>query len=155
VVLPPFQTLVDAYEHDVARLAAALAGQDGADVAQNAWLSALRAYPSLKHGRNLRGWLLTITARAAVDEHRARARRAFPLADPPERPAPSAELRDDELWQRVRRLPERQRAAVALRYALDMSHAEVATTLGCTETTSRRLVSDALAALRQELEAAG
>ena len=152
MVLPPFQTLLDSYAADVHRLAAALAGPvDADDVAQEAWISALRAYPSLRHARNLRGWLLTITARCATDAHRARARRALPTETVPDRPAPDgAGEHDAELWSRVAALPERQRLAVVLRYVLDLPHADVARELGCTETTSRRLVSDALTTLRSQ-----
>ena len=82
VSLPAFQTLVDAHWRDVARLAHALAGPvDGDDVAQQAWAQALAAYPALRSSRNLRGWLLTITHRCAMDAHRSRARRAVPSED--------------------------------------------------------------------------
>jgi RNA polymerase sigma factor (sigma-70 family) len=147
--LPPFQQLVDEHWRDVARLAAALAGSaDAEDVAQQAWLQALRAYPSLEHGRNLRSWLLTITARAAIDAHRVRARRPVPVPELPDRPAPATRPSDGQLWERVRALPDRQRTAVALHYVLDLPHAEVARVLGTTPAMSRRLVSDALATLR-------
>lgn len=151
MVLPPFQELVDAHWRDVARLAAALAGPDDAqDAAQRAWVQALRAYPSLTHTRNLRGWLLTITARAATDGHRARARAPLPVADLPERAAPADPAPpDDALWCAVRALPERQRQAVALHYVLDLSHRDVGAALGTTEAASRRLVSDALKTLRR------
>src|SRR3954451_20555 len=120
VVLPPFQQLIDAHWRDVARLAAALAGsQDGADVAQQAWLQAWRAYPSLTDARNLRGWLLTITSRAATDAHRSRARQPVPTEVLPERAVAEVERVDDALWEQVRRLPDRQRTAVALHYVLD------------------------------------
>jgi RNA polymerase sigma factor (sigma-70 family) len=154
-MLPPFQEIVDTYWRDVARLCAALAGPDDADdAAQRAWLNALRAYPDLRHGRNLRGWLLTVAARAAIDGHRARARRPVPVGAVPEgaRVAGDAEPPyDAALWELVRALPERQRAAVGMRYALDLPHADIAAALGCTEATSRRLVSDGLAALRTRL----
>ena len=149
MTLPPFQRLVDDHWRDVARLAAALAGPgDAEDVAQQAWLQALRAYPSLRHGRNLKSWLLTITARAATDTHRARARRPAPVPRVPDHPAPRAEPSDDHLWKRVRALPERQRTAIALHYVLDLPHTEAARVLGTTPAMSRRLVSDALATLR-------
>ncbi|HEY6795385.1 MAG TPA: sigma-70 family RNA polymerase sigma factor [Kineosporiaceae bacterium] len=177
--LPPFQRLVDAYWPDVARLAHALAGPaDGDDVAQQAWAQALAAYPGLRTAQNLRGWLLTITARCATDVHRARVRRPLTVPDvvqaagsgqatgtgggsrtavmAPSAPAADAEahLPDDPLWQAVRALPERQRVAVALRYAADLDHAQVARHLGTTPAASRRLVSDALATLRAALPAA-
>jgi RNA polymerase sigma factor (sigma-70 family) len=151
--LPPFQQLVDAHWRDVARLAAALAGPgDGEDAAQRAWLRALEAYPRLRSTRNLRGWLLTITARSAMDSHRARRRAPLPVAAVPDHAAPAdPPVPTEDLWEAVRLLPERQRLAVALRYVLDLPHAEVARTLGTTQAASRRLVSDALAALRREL----
>jgi RNA polymerase sigma factor (sigma-70 family) len=151
VVLPPFQTLVDAHWRDVARVAAALAGPDDAeDAAQRAWVSALRAYPSLTSARNLRGWLLTIAANAAMDGHRSRARRPVPVAELPDRPAPAGpDLPDAGLWAAVRDLPERQRTAVALKYVADLEHTEIARALGTTPAASRRLVSDALATLRR------
>lgn len=154
--LPPFQHLVDAHWRDVARLAHALAGPvDGDDVAQQAWTQALAAYPSLRGARNLRGWLLTVTARCATDVHRGRARRAVPvghLREDAAGAAPSADaaLPDGELWEQVRALPERQRVAIALRYVADLDHAAVARALGTTPAATRRLVSDALAALRSQ-----
>lgn len=151
MVLPPFQTLVDAHAGEVSRLCHALAGKnDGADCAQATWLAALRAYPTLKSATNLRGWLLTIAARTAIDHHRARNRRAIPVESVPERAVGDVQQHEDDLWTIVRTLPERQRHAVALRYVLDLPHADVARSLGVSEAMSRRLVSDALATLRTE-----
>jgi len=164
VSLPPFQRLVDAHWRDVARLAHALAGSvDGDDVAQQAWAQALAAYPRLRDGQNLRGWLLTVTARCATDVYRARTRRPVPVPDVGEaaagaRAAPSApaadalaDLPDARLWDAVRALPERQRTAVALRYLADLDHAELARHLGTTPAATRRLVSDALTTLRARI----
>ena len=154
--LPPFQSLVDTHWRDVGRLAHALAGPNlGDDVAQQAWTQALAAYPRVTSTRNLRGWLLTITHRCAMDAHRAGRRTvahedpallaAAPVADGPAAP-------DDGLWARVAALPERQREAVVLKYVADLDHRAVAATLGTTPAMSRRLVSDALATLRLDLE---
>lgn len=156
--LPPFQHLVDAHWRDVARLAHALAGPlDGDDVAQQAWTQALAAYPGLTSSRNLRGWLLTITHRCAMDVHRSRARRAVPHDDPASLSraptvAPVETDVDPALWARVAALPDRQREAVVLRYVADLDHRAIATALGTSPTMSRRLVSDALASLRLTLE---
>ena len=152
VNLPPFSQLVDAHWRDVARLAHALSGpDDGPDVAQQAWTQALAAYPALRDARNLRSWLLTVTARCATDAHRARTRRPVPIDPPdlPDRAAPPVPPEPNALlWQGVRRLPERQRSAVVLHYVVDLDHASVAAALGTTPAASRRLVSDALATLR-------
>ncbi len=152
MTLPPFQQLVDAHWRDVARLAGALAGgDDGNDVAQQAWAQALAAYPRLSNARNLRGWLLTITARAAMDSHRARTRRPLPHDELPEAASAETAAHDDDLWQQVRELPERQRTAIALHYVLDLPHAQVSEQMGTTAAASRRLVSDGLRTLRSRL----
>lgn len=157
MTLPPFQHLVDAHWRDVARLAHALAGPvDGDDVAQQAWTQALAAYPGLRDGRNLRGWLLTVTARCATDVHRGRQRRAVPVAELPDGvggsvPASDGDgVLDGEVWARVRSLPERQRTALALRYVVDLDHTAIAGALRTTPGATRRLVSDALATLRSQ-----
>ncbi|KRE56167.1 RNA polymerase sigma factor [Phycicoccus sp. Soil748] len=159
VQLPAFQLLVDAHWRDVARLAHALAGPvDGDDVAQQAWTQALAAYPSLRSTANLRGWLLTITHRCAMDAHRGRARRAVPHDDPaslatrePAVTGADADLPDAPLWSAVHALPPRQREAVVLKYVVDLDHPTIAAALGCSPAMSRRLVSDALATLRKDL----
>jgi RNA polymerase sigma factor (sigma-70 family) len=163
VNLPPFQRLVDDHWRDVARLAHALAGPvDGDDVAQQAWIQALAAYPGLQSTRNLRGWLLTVTSRCATDAHRARSRHPVTLADvegatdstraAPRAPAAeeAAQMADGALWDAVRALPERQRMAIALRFVADLDHAELARQLGTTPAATRRLVSDGLSALRAQ-----
>jgi RNA polymerase sigma factor (sigma-70 family) len=161
VTLPPFQRLVDEHWYAVGRLAHALAGPtDGDDVAQQAWTQALAAYPTLRTADNLRGWLLTITARCATDLHRARVRRAVPVGALPDDvpaggPPPGGgngrapEPADDDLWSAVRSLPERQRTALALRYVADLDHATIARSLATTPAATRRLVSDALSTLRR------
>jgi RNA polymerase sigma factor (sigma-70 family) len=158
VHLPPFQQLVDAHWRDVARLARSLAGPgEGDDVAQQAWTQALAAYPNLKSSANLRSWLMTITARCAMDGHRSRARRPMPVDAVPESRSPVTAAdsvvaeANSGLWERVRALPPRQREAIALRYVADLDHAGVAAAMGTTPAATRRLVSDALAALRNEV----
>jgi DNA-directed RNA polymerase specialized sigma24 family protein len=62
-----------------------------------------------------------------------------------------AEPRDDSTWARVRGLPPKQRAAVLLRYAGDLSHAEVAVALGCSDEAARRSAHEGLKKLRREM----
>ena len=54
------------------------------------------------------------------------------------------------MLQRLSRLPRRQRAAVALRYYVGLSDADIAAELGCREVSVRSLVSRAIATLRLE-----
>ena len=158
---PPFQHLVDCHWRDVARLAYGLAGSDGEDVAQQAWVSALDAYPSLKSTKNLRGWLLTITHRCAMDHFRRKSRSPLPVEDVTrvgaERSAAGADahLPDEGLWQSVQALPERTRTAICLKYLADLDHRSIAEHLDVSPSMSRRLVSDGLKELRQIREKEG
>ena len=118
--LPPFQILIDEHAADVmAVLRGAVGRTDADDCFQETFLSALRAYPKLTgHAGNLRGWLLTIAYRKAVDHHRANGRRPVPVAEPAEvaviDPEPSGEIGSIA----VGALPPKQRKAVALRYGV-------------------------------------
>src|SRR6266581_1155575 len=68
VHLPPFQALIDAHAAELHRFLAASVGPDRAeDCLQETFLSALRAYPRLRHADNLRAWLYTIAQRKATD----------------------------------------------------------------------------------------
>ena len=79
---PPFQRLLDDHADTVLRFLAGSVGPvDADDCFQETVIAALRAYPRLRHADNLRGWLLTIAHRKALDHHRARARRAVPVED--------------------------------------------------------------------------
>ena len=57
----------------------------------------------------------------------------------------------DEIWTGLRRLPDRQRAALVLRFFEDLDDDESAATLGCRVGTVRSLVSRGLAALREDM----
>ncbi|HYH28446.1 MAG TPA: sigma-70 family RNA polymerase sigma factor [Actinomycetota bacterium] len=149
--LPPFQALLDRHGEDVRRFVAALVGpEEGEDCAQETFLAALRAYPSLRNGTNLRSWLLTIAHRKAMDEHRARKRRPRTTDAPPDGPAPEREEHDPAIWLAVRRLPVGQREAVALRFVADLPYREIAAIAGCTEAAARQRVREAIATLRKE-----
>src|SRR4051812_25606661 len=115
----------------------------------------MRAYPRLRPDSNLQAWVLTIAHRKALDHHRARSRRPVPVGAVPEAPAPDEApgvRLDGALWDRVRALPPKQRAAVLLRVAGDLSHAEVATALGTSEEPARRSAFEGLRRLRQEID---
>jgi RNA polymerase sigma factor (sigma-70 family) len=151
LTLPPFQELLDAHGRDVHRFVRAIVGYDDADdTYQETWISALRAYPKLRDASNLRGWVLTIAHRKAIDRIRSRRRGAVPVEELPE-PARSdspPELPDERLWELVRELPTKQRTALALRFVTD----EVASVMGTSEEAARRNVHEGLKRLRTEYE---
>jgi len=118
-------------------LVAAVGTQEAEDCFQETFLSALRAYPRLRDAENLRGWLITIATRKALDHWRASRRRPLPVETVPELAAPERADGDPELWRAVGALPPMQRAAVIHRYVLDLPYAEVAEALGCSEEAAR------------------
>jgi RNA polymerase sigma-70 factor, ECF subfamily len=132
-------------------LARALAGDLAAeDVAQESMLVAYRRWSEIATYASPVGYVRRICAHQAVSsirrtlaERRALRRyAAHPATDlvalPPE---------SERFWTEVRRLPRRQAQAAALYYALDLSVADVALTLGCAEGTVKAHLSRA----RQEL----
>jgi RNA polymerase sigma factor (sigma-70 family) len=151
VNLPPFQALLEEHRTDVYRFLMATAGPSEADDAfQETWMAALRAYPRLRRADNLRAWLSRIAQNKSIDAHRARGRRAVPVAVVPEA-ASSAPDDDPDLWARVRELPAKQRTAVYCRSVLAMPYDELAALLDSSEEAARRNVHEGLKRLREEL----
>jgi RNA polymerase sigma factor (sigma-70 family) len=154
VNLPPFQQLLDEHGAALHRFCIAQVGPDlGPDCFQEAVLSALRAYPDVRSGTNLRGWLFTIAHHKVIDHHRAVRRRPVPVG------ATSAAagaampdgVVDADLWEAVAALPAKQRGAVALRFLGDLPYADIAVALGCSEGAARQNVRAGLASLRTEV----
>jgi RNA polymerase sigma factor (sigma-70 family) len=56
----------------------------------------------------------------------------------------------DETWDVLRRLPERQRVALVLRFYEDLPEAEIAQVLGCPRGTVKSLIHRGLARVRKE-----
>jgi RNA polymerase sigma factor (sigma-70 family) len=159
--LPPFQTLLDEHGSDVLGfLVASVGPHDAEDCFQETFIAALRAYDGLEHADNLRGWLLTIAHRKAIDHHRAGRRRPSPAGSPdevggklPARNSGGGSVADpdDELWQAVSVLPPKQRSAVVLRFATDMAYGQIGDMLDCSADAARRSVHEGLTKLRGEL----
>jgi len=149
---PPFDEVVTRHGPTVLRVCRALLARHDADDAwSETFLAALRAYPELAPSANLEAWLVRIAHRKALDALRAERRRPGPVAALPDRPSDLGVWtpRDDELWQRLRALPDKQRQAVALHHVAGLPYAEVAELLGGTAAAARRAASDGLAALRR------
>ena len=150
--LPPFQTVLEEHREAVLRfLTASIGRHEADDVFQETFLAALRAYPRLKRGDNLRGWLLKIASRKAIDAHRARKRAPVPAEHVDPGAAPSnGDLPDEALWQAVRALPDRQRTAVVLRFTFDLAYREMGEVMDSSEEAARRNVFEGLKKLRKE-----
>jgi len=151
----PFETVVTEHGATVLRVCRAVLGPADADDAwSETFLAAMRAYPDLPEGANVEAWLVTIAHRKAIDVTRAAARRAVPVAQPPDdAAAPAADGPghglDSDLVGAVARLPAKQRQAVAYHYLAGLPYADVAAILGGSADAARRAAADGIAALRR------
>jgi RNA polymerase sigma factor (sigma-70 family) len=149
--MKPFEEIVEEHGAMVLRVCRALVGPaDAADAWSETFLSALQAYPRLKAGSNVRGWLVTIAHRKAIDQLRSAARRADPVRELPEVAAPEPSD-DEELRAALDALPPKQRGAVIYRHLAGLSYAEVGKLLGSNATAARRSAADGIASLRKLL----
>jgi RNA polymerase sigma factor (sigma-70 family) len=153
VHLPPFETLIDAHATELHRFLVGCVGPTEAeDCLQETFMSALRAYPRLRHGDNLRAWLYTIARRKATDAIRRVARRPTRDLDGVDPAAtPGMDATDHGIWHSVRGLPPKQREAVVHRFVLDLAYAEIGSRMGTSEEAARQNVSAALRRLRREV----
>src|SRR5919198_3992730 len=130
--IPPFQRFLEDNRVLVYRyLLASVGPGEVDDCFQETFLAALRAYPRLQNGHNLRAWVLAIAGRKVIDAARARNRRPEPVAEIVElldqHRRPETEDEDeigDPLWSDILELPPRQRVALVHRILLDRPYAE-------------------------------
>ncbi|WP_237706603.1 RNA polymerase sigma factor [Kribbella flavida] len=137
----------------MARLAGRLAvGADRDDVVQEALARAWSKWGQYDATRgSASAWLLAITA----DQARKAARRVRPVADLADHDgvAPRADLDARlDVEQALGVLSARQRLAVDCYYFADLSVADTAAVMGCSEGTVKSTLSDARARLRRLLE---
>ena len=147
----PFDEVVTEYGPVVWRVCRALLGPDDApDAWSDTFLAALRAFPDLRPDSNVRGWLVTIAHRKAIDQIRATRRGPIPADLLPEAASYSeAELPNQDLFAALQRLANKQRRAVVYRYLADLSYSDIATLLECSEAAARRSAADGIANLRK------
>lgn len=148
----PFERIVDRHGPTVLRVCRAVVGPDEADDAwSETFLAALRAYPDLPADANVQAWLVTIAHRKAIDITRVRARAAFPVDRPPDRPSTMGlpGHGDPQLWADVSALPDRQRQAVAYHFLAGLPHRAVAEIIGGTTDAARRAAADGIQSLRR------
>ncbi|HEY6912663.1 MAG TPA: sigma-70 family RNA polymerase sigma factor [Myxococcales bacterium] len=149
--MKPFEEIVAEHGALVLRVCRALVGPaDAADAWSETFLSALQAYPRLRAGSNVRGWLVTIAHRKAVDQLRGATRRPDSVRELPEVAAPEP-ADDEELRAALDALPPKQRGAVIYRHLAGLSYAEVGKLLGSNATAARRSAADGIANLRKRL----
>ena len=129
-----------------------------ADLTQDAFVKAYRAYETLEDPAHARAWLYQIAHRVALDEIRRRKIiRFLPWTGESRGSSPSAEhlvmetRLSGELQRAINRIPERQRAALLLAEVHDLTGLELAAALGVSHVAARALLTRARESLRQAL----
>lgn len=155
-----FEELVRRYENRIYRFVVnqCRTPADAQEVTQDAFVSAAAHLQNFDPARSYATWLFTIARRKCIDRQRANRRildgsapETVDLDDPAELLA-RREARQD-LWRLARRvLPELQFQALWLRYAEDLSVADIARVLGKTSVHVKVLLFRARTALARELE---
>jgi RNA polymerase sigma-70 factor (ECF subfamily) len=160
--IPDFETLVEAHSaelfayvwrmlHDTA---------DAEDCLQETFLRAYRSFARLRPDTQHRAWLYKIatnTARTHLKQRGRIATRTLDL-DPDlqsDKSSPADQVDQRQLIKTVARaveaLPDQQRAALIMRKYQELSYAEIAAALDCTEESARANVYQALKKLRAQL----
>lgn len=146
-----FAALIERHYDRIHRLAWRLTGTagDAEDAAQDVCVKLGTAIRGFRGEAEVGTWIWRITYNAAIDLVRARQRvrtlapsemmnlvedRA-PVFSRADADSASEAQANDALWTAVHRLSGQQRDAVLLVYGEDMSHAQAAVVMGCTEKT--------------------
>ena len=159
-----FETLYLRHRLELYRYARARTGDDdaAADIVSTTFERALASIARFRPvGSGFRAWLFRIARNEVVDSGRRRqtaARHAPTLqAVDATQPGPEDDLLRTESMERLRalvaRLPDTQRDAILLRYAGGLSTREIALTLGRSEGAAQKLITRALAALKEAYRA--
>ena len=156
---PSFDDVLARYQEEIYRFVTHLTRNraDADDLYQETLLKAYRAFDRLDGEANHRAWLYKIATNTFLSDRRKRGREAPLDGERAELvPAPAADhaarldardlLREVEAF--VAALPLKQRVALVQRKYHDLSYAEIAANLRCSEQAARASVHEALRKLR-------
>jgi RNA polymerase sigma-70 factor (ECF subfamily) len=153
-----FEDLIAVMERPLLYYAASLTGnQDTAlDVLQEVWIRALRGIRKLKDPGALRSWLYSITHGITVDRIRKNYAREsaekIQFEDFQEAEEPSFAAEDAAaIHQALSEIGLRHRAVLVLHFLEDLSLAEIATVVGCSEGTVKSRIHYAKRAMKEIL----
>ena len=125
------------------------------DLVQSAFVKLYVAWGRIRRVEDMGGYLRQTLVNLYIDETRRRRHRDTVMAEPPTvRQVDPAEPSDRvELIAALRGVPRRQRACLVLRFYEDLSVAQTAALLGCSEGTFKSQTARGLDALRDVLAA--
>lgn len=151
-----FAALINAHYDFIFRTAYKWCGNraDAEDVAQDVCIKLASALKSFDGRAAFRSWLYRIVLNAVRDGQRQGVRRARQVDALSEitaaeiAPEQESAVAQSQLWEAVRRLPEKSCDAMLLVYAEQRSHAEAAEIMGVKESTVSWYVHEAKKALK-------
>jgi RNA polymerase sigma factor (sigma-70 family) len=154
-----FAALIEAHYDFIFRTAWKWSGNrvDAEDVAQEVCVKLATAIDGFDGRSAFSSWVYRITLNAVRDLQRAgarQARRGAEFAEVSADSAPAAQeetVAENQIWAAVRGLPPKQRDAVLLVYAEELSHAAAAAVMGVRESTVSWYVHEARKALKDLL----
>ena len=153
-----FSTWVADYHRPLLAFAQLIAGdaQTGEDLLQTALARAYLKWPKIADaGQHPLGYV----RRIIVNENASMWRRAWKRRERSTSSLPESEMVDitsiDTTWAFVQALPPRQRAAIALRFYADLTVAETADAMGCSQGAVKTHTSRAIAKLKDALTDGG
>jgi RNA polymerase sigma-70 factor (ECF subfamily) len=153
-----FEDLIAVMERPLLYYATSLTGNadSGLDVLQDVWIKAFRSIRKLKDPGSLRSWLYTITHGIAVDRIRRNSSRELAekiqLEDFEEAEEPSfAEADAPALHQALSEIGFKHREVLVLHFLEDLSIAEIAKVVGCSEGTVKSRIHYAKRAVKEIL----
>ena len=125
------------------------------DIAQEAFLAAVRRLDRFDRRRRFGPWLSTIVANRAIDWIRARSARremtGAPMAETPSPPDPPVGRYSQEVVNALAALSPEHRAVIVMRYVLDYSPGEIARALELPRGTVNSRLRRGLDALEAQL----
>ncbi len=144
------------YEHYLPivynRVRCLVPGEDVEDVTQDIFLATLRSLKGFRGEARFGTWLRTITGRQIAEYYRHRRKLDVPLSD--KLPAPHDPAASDEailLRQAFRKLPQKHREILLLRFAEAMPFQEIARLRGSSLEATKSLFRRAVAALHKQV----
>jgi RNA polymerase sigma-70 factor (ECF subfamily) len=123
------------------------------DIAQEAFLAAVRSLDRFDHRRPFKPWLHRIVVNRAIDWTRMRAARRETSSETiPERQQYPVDEPDDDVLAALARLDADHRAVIVMRYLLELSPGEIARAIGIPRGTVNSRLRRGLDALGAQLE---
>jgi RNA polymerase sigma-70 factor, ECF subfamily len=159
----PFEQIMQGHQREILRYLLRVSGNgaDAADLFQETWLRAYRAYPRLEPESEVRPWLYAIAVNLCRNRARDGARRARVIVAVDEKnPSPDRlgkahrGFSENEGYAAVRMreliasLPPKQREALHLRCFAGLDYEEMAAAMDCSEQSARANVSHAIRKIR-------